>query len=194
MNEKIITLLTDFLARNSEKEYRPGSDDYEILRYGLAVIYYTITKTILLLAVAVALNILPYTLAFMAVFGGLRMYARGLHLKSNFGCTVLGFANYMVGIYISIHFDIGLLLTVIIYLICVSLNAIYAPSPTENSPISESEKLPLKFKTIIIMGGLFIVMLVIGNNAYRNIILMATVIETLHILPITYKIFKEKRN
>jgi len=57
------------------------------------------------------------------------------------------------------------------------LNAVYTPSPTENSPISDKEKLPLKIKTLVAMGGLFIVMLVIGDNTYRNIILIATVFE-----------------
>ena len=194
MNEKIITQLTNFLARKSSRTYTPGTDDYEILRYGIAVLYYAATKTILLIVVSIALNILPYTLAFMAVFGGLRMFARGLHLKSNLWCTIMGFVNYIAGIYIALHFSIGLRITIISFLVCFCLNAIYSPSPTENSPISPKNRLPLKIKTLFLMSGLFIIMMVIGDNAYRNIILIATILETLYVLPVTYKMFKEKRD
>ena len=194
MSEKIITLITDNLARKSKKNYSPGTDDYTILLYGVTVLYYFTIKTILLLVLSVALNILPYTLAFMTVYGGLRHFARGLHLQSNAGCTIMGFVTYIAGIYISINLNIGLLAAGIIYTACICVNAIYAPSPTENSPIRKENRLPLKIKTLAVMGGLFLTMLVIGDNAYRNIILTATIIETLQILPIAYKIFKEKRD
>jgi len=194
MNEKIITIITDYMARNSKVKYGcSGSDDYEILRYGIAVTYYFVIKTVLLIVVSIALNILPYTLTFMLIYGGLRIFARGLHHKSNALCTFMGFINYLVGIFVSINFNISLLITVIIFLACFLLNAIYAPSPTENSPISDREKLPLKIGTLITMGVLFVIMLVIGDNTYRNIILIATVFETLYILPVTYKIFRERR-
>ena len=193
MNEKIITRITNFLARNSTREYIPSSDDYEILRYGIAVLYYTITKTILLLIAAIALNMLLYVLVFMGVFGGLRIFAKGMHLKSNLGCTILGFANYIVGIYLALHLNIGNLITFSIFGACFLLNAIYAPSPTENSPIREKKITTLKIRTLIAMGCLCVIMLVIGDSVYRNIILIATVIETMHILPITYKIFRERR-
>ena len=193
MSERIITGIADSIARKSTKGFKPGSDDYEILRYGIAAFYYFIIKTVVLIVVSIVLNILPYTLTFMAVFGGLRMFARGLHHKSNAWCTVMGFINYIVGISISLHFSIGMPITIIIYLACFCLNVVYAPSPTENSPISEKERQPLKIKTLFAMSGLFIVLLAIGDNSFRNIILIATVIETLYILPVTYKIFRERR-
>ena len=193
MNEKIITRITDLLARKSKSEYIPGSDDYEILRYGLAVLYYTITKTILFLIAAIALNVLLYVLVFMAVFGGLRGFAKGLHLKSNLGCTILGFANYIVGIFLALNLNIGELIIFSIFGVCFLLNAIYAPSLTENSPISENQRTTLKIRTLIALTCLYMIMLVISDSVLRNIILIATVIETLHIIPITYKVFRERR-
>jgi len=193
MNEKIITQITDYLVRNIKMLHsHPGSDDYKILRQGIAMFYYFAIKTVVLIAVSIALNILPYTLAFMLVYGGLRVFARGLHHKNNTINIIMSFTNYTIGIFISINFNINLLITVIIYLACFLLNAIYAPSPMENSPVSDKERLPLKLKTLVVMGGLFIVMLVIGDNTYRNIILIATVFETLYILPVTYKLFNKK--
>jgi len=195
MNEKIITKITNYITQNIKMLHsRPGSDDYKLLRQGVAMFYYFTIKTIVFIAISIALNILPYTLVFMLVYGGLRIFAGGLHHKNNALYTIMSFINYAVGIFISIYFNINFLITVIIYLVCFLLNAIYAPSPTENSPISDKEKLPLKIKTLVAMGGLLIVMLVIGDNTYRNIILIATAFETLYILPVTYKIFGEQRD
>lgn len=193
MNERAISAITDFIANRSEKEHRSGTDDYEILKYGVAVIYYFATKTILLIVVSLLLGILLHTLVFMAVYGGLRRFARGLHFKSNAVCTAVGFANYIIGIFLAIHLEIGLLLSIVIFMLCLMLNCIFAPSPTENTPIKKKDKLPLKIKTIVLMTALFVVMLFIGENAFRNIILIATVTETVYILPVTYKIFRERR-
>ena len=193
MNERAITAITNFMANRSNDEYVPGSDQYEILRYGIAVWYYFITKTALLVVVAWVLGILLYTLAFMAVFGVLRRYARGLHFKSNFVCTAVGFANYIVGIFLAIRLELGFVPTIAIFLLCFALNAIFAPSPTENSPIDQKDRLPLKIKTIIIMLILLVLIFLAGEGIYRNIILIATVTETVYVLPLTYKIFRERR-
>ena len=193
MNERAITAITDFMAKRSTDDFTPGSDKYEILKYGIAVWYYFITKTILLVVVAWALGILLYTLTFMAVFGILRRYARGLHFKSNFVCTAVGFANYIVGIFLAIRLGIGFIPTIGIYLLCFALNAIYAPSPTAISPIRRMDRPPLKIKTIVIMAVIFVLLLFLEDGVYRNIILIATITETVYVLPITYTIFRERR-
>ena len=207
MNEKIICAITDFIANRSSKtldgnskhkdlirEYKKGADDYEILKYGVAVIYYNFTKTAVLVVAAAVLGILPHALAFMLVFGSLRRFARGLHLKNNVLCTIIGFANYIAGIYAALNVTMGLVPSIVIYLACMLLNLIYTPSPTENKPIKKQDRLPLKIKTMLVMAALFVLLLVIGGNAFRNIIVIATTIETMYILPFTYKIFKEKRS
>ena len=194
MNEKAITAIADFMAKRSKKEYKQGTDDYEILRYGVAVLYYFVTKTALLIIVSLLLGILQYTLVFMIVFGVLRRYARGLHFKSNAVCAAVGFASYIVGIFMAIHLEIGLALSIAIYMACFALNCIYAPSPTANTPIEATGKMPLKIKTIITMIALFVVMVLIGESTFRNIILIAAITETIYILPIVYKIFREGRD
>ena len=209
MNEQAISAITDFMASRSEKAYKKGTDDYEILRYGVAVLYYFVVKTLLLIVVSFFLGILSYALAFMAVFGGLRRFGKGLHFKSNAVCTAVGFANYIIGIFLAIYLKMGLLPTIIIYILCFVINCVYAPSPTENSPIKESDRLPLKIKTLVVMAVLFVIMLFVGERAganlgvnlgvnseasiYRNIILIATTTHTVYVLPLTYKIFGERR-
>ena len=193
MNEKIIASITDFIAKKSTKEYIKGTDSYEILKYGVAVLYYFATKTVLLIVVSIVLGILSYTLVFMIVLGGLRRYARGLHFKSNLMCTITGFLNYIVGIFLALNLEIRFWQSSVIFTACVVLNILYAPSSTENSPIKEKEKLSLKIKTLIVMVALFGTMLFIGEGVYRNIILFSTIIETVYVLPIAYRIFHERR-
>lgn len=75
----------------------------------------------------------------------------------------------------------------------ILLNIKFAPSPSENEPIDDLQRPKLKIYTTLIMSFWFIVILFIGVSAYRNIILTAIILETIFILPITYKLANEKR-
>ncbi len=89
IKNEIVSYITDILA--TAKQFDKGTDQYEIMRYGVETLYINTWKTVLLLIVAYALGIAVEVIIFMVSYSFMRLYSFGIHLKTAWGCTTLGF-------------------------------------------------------------------------------------------------------
>lgn len=166
------------------------------LKQGVTITLYNIPSTIALLALAALLQILPYVLAFMAAYGLTRSFAYGIHLKNCYLCAAWGFLYFIGGSLLATQIQFTMVIKIVIYCICCILLALYAPGNNEYQPYSPKRKSLLRLQTLIVTGILFIVSIYceyIGLTVYSNVIMLATIAQTVNVLPITYILFGEKR-
>ena len=129
--------------------------NYQKMKYGIDIIYINISKTAVLIILSVILGIVKETLLLLSVFTCVRLSGFGYHSNNTIKCTVIGI--------------IGLR---------------YAPIETMKRPIGNSRKKFFKKITVITATCLFIVAFCIGENVYRNIIIIGISLEAVMILPI----------
>ena len=170
----------------------PGSPTYDKLWYGTYVFYLNAVKMLILVAIALILGVLPYVAVFALAYGALRSYSFGVHLDNSLLCMLVGLVYYLGSIYLSLYMEIPTIVKVATILICAVGFVLYAPAQTRKRPIPEHQQKVLKKKSL----GMFAVVTVSvfalhPLPVFSNLVFMAVVCQTINLLPITYKIFKE---
>ena len=83
------------------------------------------------------------------------------------------------------------LIYLILPIICLVCFILYAPADTVKRPLINSKKRKIyKLLSIISCVTYFIIIIFISNFLIKNLLLFALILESILILPITYKIFK----
>jgi accessory gene regulator B len=163
----------------------------EEIRYGLEAIYLTTTKIIFIIVLALFLGIIKEVLLVILFFNILRSTGFGLHAPKSWICWVLSTIFFIGGTYLCkiLVLDKEILLaTAILGLVLLTL---YAPADTKKRPlIKKKKRLVLKILTIIFTISYIIIIFIFNNNLINNILTFSIVLETLLILPISYKILK----
>ena len=169
-----------------------GSAPFEKLQYGIYVFYLNTLKTLLLIVISLILGILPYIAVFAFAYGSLRIYSFGVHLKSTWLCTLLGLAYYLGSTYLALNVCIPIAVKAFIILLCAVCFFIYAPAQTRKRPIPEHQRKALKPKSVAMFLVVTVCMFVLHNfPVYSSLVFMAAVCQTINLLPVTYKIFRE---
>ena len=186
MKEKFINGSMALIQNNKQL----SSIEKDKMKYGLEGLYLTITKMIIIFALALILGIMKEVLILLLLFNVIRYTAFGVHAKRSIDCLIsstmffIGFP--LLCIYLNIPMIVKLLLAVPI----VILIGIYAPSDTIKRPLNNKKKrLVYKILSIIISIIYIILSLIIKDNFLSNAFIFSLIIETIVVLPITYKIF-----
>ena len=138
--------------------------NYQKMKYGIDIIYINISKTAVLIILSV-------------IFG--------YHSNNTIKCTVIGIIGFISSVYMAIMLKpINIIVGMVVYLICLIIFLRYAPIETMKRPIGNSRKKFFKKITVITATCLFIVAFCIGENVYRNIIIIGISLEAVMILPI----------
>ncbi len=163
----------------------------EEIRYGLEAIYLTTTKIIFIIVLALFLGIIKEVLLVILFFNILRSTGFGLHAPKSWICWVLSTIFFIGGTYLCkiLVLDKEILLaTAILGLVLLTL---YAPADTKKRPlIKKKKRLVFKILTVIFTLTYIIIIFIFNNNLINNILTFSIVLETLLILPISYKILK----
>ncbi|BCZ47855.1 putative AgrB-like protein [Clostridium gelidum] len=168
-------------------------EDLEKLYYGLQVIMMDTSKTILLLTTAYLLGVLKYTFIAFISFATLRRFASGVHANSTLQCVIINYILFLGNVYLSLNFSINILVQSIIFIISFILVFIYAPGDTEERPlVSKKLRKRLKITSLTIIIIFYIIILLIKNNIYTNLITYSILEASLIITPIAYKLFGKK--
>lgn len=172
-----------------------GDATHDKLRYGTHIFYINTIKSIALLLVAWLLGVIRQVLVFALAYGALRTFARGVHLKNTYLCTLAGFVCYLGCAYLSLYADISVWIKVAVLMICAAAFWLYAPAETRKRPIPQKRKQPLKIKSMCVLAVVSTVSLVLAflpdYRVQSNLFFLAAVCQSVNILPITYKICKE---
>jgi len=170
----------------------PGTVRYDKLWYGTYIFYLNVAKTLVLIIVALALGIMPYVAVFALAYGALRVYSFGVHLDNSLLCTLIGLAYYLGSVYLSLHADIPLAVKVVFLLACTACFILYAPAQTKKRPIPEHQRKILKRKSLGILAVVISFVFILRSfPVFSNLVFLAVVCQSVNLLPITYKIFKE---
>ena len=166
-------------------------EDLEKIRYGFECIYILITKGVVVLTIAFFLGILKYTIVFLAIYGLVRTFACGLHATKSWICMISSILIFIIIPYLCKILIINKLVRLVIMGISTILIYIYAPADTKKRPIiNKNKRLRLKIISTSIAIIYIIISLYIKKNFILNSLMFGLILETIMILPITYKTFK----
>ena len=194
MIDKICTFLT-----NRIRKEMPEIDDEkaEVINYGLQNIVGEIPKIFIMLIIAYILGIFKWSLfTFVALFP-YKGASGGVHLKTHIGCilctNIIYCGNAILSSLIVLPGNVKWILvaiTLVLGILCVTK---YAPADTENLPIlTKKERHTKKTLSYLFLGVNLIAVVLVPNETISNILLFGTMIQTMSITKLAYKITKNQ--
>lgn len=185
--DKSIKFITKYQTYNQE--------EMEKLLYGLEGLYLTITKLIFIFIVALILGILKEVIILLLLFNVIRYTGFGFHAKRSIECLIFSSTCFIAVPYLMMNLQINNNTILIIYVLCLLSYILYAPADTVKRPLPNKKKRIIrKIATVIISIVYLILIFIFNNNTMTALILSALINETIMILPITYKLFKQPYN
>lgn len=132
-----------------------SKEDIEIYAYALQWILMLAFNLTLVILAAYLLNIIPTTLAFLAVFMPFRAFGGGVHLSTVTRCIIIGSLLMLGSAYLSANLylqpyqlSILFLFTLLFSIICTIK---WAPARTEKNPVNDM-KIARMQKRILLIG------------------------------------------
>lgn len=178
-----------------KKNYSYNDIMYERIRYGLEIIYLSVTKIFVILLVSYLLGMLKETIILMIFSTPLRNYSYGIHAKKSWHCYVSSIFCFVLLPKLIINYSLSIILRITISIYALTSMIIYAPADTHKRPIiNTNHRKKLKYTSIIITISYIFLTILINDNYICNLIYLALVIQSTAIIPITYKIFKMPYN
>ena len=189
MKERFLNSCINFITKYNDYTEK----DIKKLRYGLEGLYLTITKTIIILILALVLKIFVEVISIIVLFNLIRYFGFGFHAEKSWQCLLMSIFNFIIIPLCLLNIKISIFMSLIISLICILGFLLWAPADTVKRPLYDKRKrIFRKFFTIII-GITFSVLSIFLIN-YRAIILSALIIQFIIINPLTYKIMNQPFN
>lgn len=194
MIEKICLFLT-----NRIRKEMPEIDDEkaEVINYGLQNIVGEIPKVFLMLIVALVLGIFKWALITFIIFLPYRGASGGFHLKTHIGCilgTIIFYcgipflAKYLVLSEIVKYFVIGIL-----WIFGMIMIKLYAPADTEDVPIlAKKDRKKKQIASYLTFSIGLITALLISNTMVVNILILGSLIQTISITKLAYRLTNNK--
>ena len=184
MKERIIKGIID----NIRKESNYDETKLKEIKYGLETIYVSIVKLIIILIISIFLHTIKELCVFYLLYVLIRLTGFGLHAKNTIMCYLL-----TIPLFVIIPYLIKILaLKEILYYITIPfiiILAIYAPADTEKRPLINSKKRKIyKILTILISITYLTIILLKNNYLIKNSLFFSIILESILVLPITYKL------
>ena len=194
----MIEKFCEYLVKLIRKQMPEMDDDQAaIVLYGIEIIVGEIPKIFLMFITGFLLGYWWQTLAAFFLILPYKACSGGFHLKTHIGCilctNVIYCGNAILSSFIILPNGIKYLLvmmTAIVGIICVTK---YAPADTENLPIlTKKERHTKKSLSYLFLGINLVAVIWIPNAIISNILLFGTIIQTLSITKIAYRITKNQ--
>lgn len=171
-------------------KYNYDSEMLDRVKYGLEIIYISITKLTVILAVSIIFGLIKETLIFCIFINGLRTFAYGIHAKKSWHCYVSSLLSFVLMPYIFSIIEVSLLQKIIVSALCLLSMILYAPSDTHKRPIiNKRQRFKLKILSIIVCSLYITIIFISKNTLLNNLILLAMITESFLVNPLVYKIF-----
>lgn len=188
-------MIKNFIINNSislvNKTNKYNNTELEEIKYGLESIYLAITKVVVILFISACIGLFKEAVLFLLIFNLVRATAFGLHASKSIWCWISSSISFLLipficknVIFPTIFYIVASIITVIIFLL-------YAPADTVKRPLINKKKRKM-YKTLSVITALIFISLIfiIDNFLIKNMLIFALILESILILPITYKIFK----
>ena len=190
--------MKNFIINNCMSYIKRNNDYNDIklkeIEYGLVGIYLTISKVIIIFALAILLNIFKEVLIFMIFFNIIRTTAFGLHATKSWICLVSSTISFIGIPLICIYISVDNYLKVIIGIICTILIFKNSPADTYKRPII-NKKRRLMFKVVsLIIIFVYSYYALNNSNLISNLMIASLLYQSLLINPLIYKITHQEFN
>jgi len=186
MKNKIL----DLIMNNIKKYYSYDETKLKEIRYGLESLYLSIFKVIVILIISFFIHTTKELCLLFIFYGILRLTAFGLHTKNSIQCWLSSISVFSLIPYLIKKIIINNYILYPILIICLILIIIYAPADTEKRPLIRKKKRIIYKVLSSIIVSIYIVYILLTNNSYiHNILFFSIILQTILILPITYKIY-----
>lgn len=161
------------------------------IEYGLVSIYLTVSKLIIIFALAYFLKITREAILFSLIFNVLRSPAFGLHATKSWICLLTSII-FFIGIPIlCIILTINPFVKVIICSLGITFMFKNAPADTKKRPIvNKKRRIIYKYISTIFTIIFSFSSLFIKNNFIANCLVFSIILQNLLISPLIYKLFK----
>ena len=153
--------------------------------YGIELFFDTVLKLIGLILLGIVFGRLPEVLLSIACFSSLRSFAGGVHMETSLGCFLsMVFVCFASCLGAEVITGVPAVLQLVISLLNIVLNVLFAPFFTQNNPIEDKKILKRKRAgavalSLILMAAAW----VIPDWRLKLLILIPVTIESLSILP-----------
>lgn len=188
-------MIKNFIINNSislvNKTNKYNNTELEEIKYGLESIYLAMTKVVIILFISACIGLFKEAVLFLLIFNLVRATAFGLHASKSIWCWISSSISFLLipficknVIFPTIFYIVASIITVIIFLL-------YAPADTVKRPLINKKKRKM-YKILSVITALIFISLIfiIDNFLIKNMFIFALILESILILPITYKIFK----
>src|SRR5574344_715211 len=178
------------------KKYKVYNHREELLiHYGLETLYILITKMIIITIISLFFNITKEMYIFIFFYGLLRIFASGMHLSSSLGCTIFSTITLIGFPYLCKYSYIDIDCRILLIGISICIFALYSPADTVRKPLlNEEKRIKNKFESSIICYIYLILLFYIKTDYILNCITYSLLLQSILIMPITYKIFNQSYN
>lgn len=195
MIEKLCNRLTKKI-----QDKMPEVDDEraEVINYGLQLVVGEIPKTFILLAIAYICGVLKLTILALLFIMPYKTFSGGVHLKTHIGCIVATSSFYIGNALLSKYTIIQptyikYILIALIWIFSMIMIKLYAPADTESVPILRKKDRDFKRKlSYITMTLTLIVAIIVNNSILSNLLIFGTLLQTISITRLMYKITNNK--
>lgn len=177
-----------------KKEYTYDNTKLLEIKYGIESIYLLITKTIVILSLAFILGLFKELLLLLIFYSIIRATGFGVHAKKSWHCWSSSLLIFLGIPILSTQVVIPKIIGLIILILCLFLIIKYAPADTEKRPIINIKRRTIYKIICSLTCVIYSIIFLLTNSLLGELMFFSIIIETLMILPITYKLFNVKYN
>jgi len=192
--EREVSFLRDIIINKSIKVIKKNTDYDDIkiaeIKYGLESIYLLISKSIVLIAIALCLKIFKEFIIFTLLYNFIRMPSFGLHATKSWICLLSSTIIFIATPYIAMTIKLNYYLISILGIILILLFYKNAPADTQKRPIVNSKRrMVYKFITVCISIIYVFLAIFIKNTVLSNLLILSLIVQNLMISPFVYRLF-----
>lgn len=189
---KVVEGLTEYVVKNTKDK---SEDDIEILKYGIEVIIMNVSKLVIIFVIMLLLGLFKECIIITVVYGGIRSFGSGLHVKGFLKCLIFSTLHFLFMIFTAYSVDFDIMIKIPAALGLITLIALYAPADTEEKPyLDRTVRIALKKKAVAV-SALYSVLWITGVvGVYSGFFISAIIGQIILIHPLTYKIAGRRYN
>ena len=175
-----------------QKNYPDYSEEkLEEIEYGLTGLYLTITKTIVIFAIALVLGILKEVIIFTIIYNIIRATSFGLHATKSWICLVCSSIVFLSMPFIATIIVLPVWSRILIGLVCVLFIVKNSPADTEKRPIVNPKRRRIYKLLSTLIAIIFVILsIILSDNFYQNCFIFTLIVQCFMTSPFVYKIFK----
>lgn len=175
------------------KKYKTAisSDDEEILRYGIQIYYFNISKLLILSSASIVIGIFAEACISFVLITVLKRFSYGFHADTFWTCLIISFINIFGIVYLS-GLEFNIISKIALAFISIILFTLYAPADTEERPLVNSKRrATLKIQAILI-AALYLALSFFTKDRLSNMLILSLIFIGLNTSPILYILFKKE--